>query len=142
MQSHYSDILQIMSLLNSRVMSLLKWTNLERITTTENYARLVPVCVDQIKCVDFYLHIFHVYIFTLREEFREVAWHPIVVTCQHYALLCFAPFWVFLETCLPCVALPGPRDNSQCISIFAMCANVCVFACVPVCGCTPVFVTS
>lgn len=135
MQSHYSYSLQIMPLLNSRVMSMLKCTNLERITTTE-------VCVDQIKCVDFDVHIFHLYIFTLREEFREVAWHPIVVTCQHYALLCFAPFWVFLETCLPCVALPGPRDNSQCISIFAMCANVCVFACVPVCGCTPIFVIS
>lgn len=35
MQSHYSYILQIMASLNSRVMSMLKWTNLERITTTE-----------------------------------------------------------------------------------------------------------
>lgn len=45
----------------------------------------------------------------------------------------FAPFCVFLETWLFCVALPGPWDNSQGTSVSLMCAHVCVFACVPVC---------
>lgn len=49
----------------------------------------------------------------------------------------FAPFCVFLETWLPCVALPDPRDNSQCISVSVKCVSARVFARVSVCVCSP-----
>lgn len=52
--------------------------------------------------------------------------------------LCFAPFCGFLETWLPCVALPGPWDNSQYISVLvtlAECLCVCMCVCLHLLDC-------
>lgn len=92
-------------------------------------AHTVLVCCQ---AVELCVHIFHGYIFTPRGEFGEISWPPIRLSYRGHALLCFAPFCVFLETWLPCRALPGPRDNSQYISVSVACANKClrVYMCV------------
>lgn len=127
------------------------WTNLERITITEKTGNwpsptneyllenplqpehFVNACLCSTwACVARPLnsvHIFHVYIFTQRKEFGEAS-VPTDVSGPCSTPLCLAPFCVFLETRLPCVAQTDPWDVSQYISVSVACANVYLFSCV------------
>ena len=87
--------------------------------------RAIKVCVDISMCI--FLH-------RGRGWGRSLGiWSGWCTVSGPRSALCLAPFCVFLETLLPCVALPGPWDNSQYIRVPVTLANVCVFACVPVC---------
>lgn len=130
------------------VISLLKWTDTDRITTTY-WCLLMCACLCSTShCVARpSIYVFHVYIFihivTLREEFGKVSWHPICLTYCIGAML-YRPLCSLLcvlgnvaALCCPARPLrqlpvhfcPSYKHTNKC-SCVCMCACLCLFPCV------------